>query len=61
MLPVLIGALAGYLVALPLGLVDFGDVRSAAWFAVPNFTLPDFGHPQTWVDASGAASRVSVQ
>ncbi|WP_043097975.1 uracil-xanthine permease family protein [Kallotenue papyrolyticum] len=48
MLPVLIGALSGYLIALVAGLVDFSPVAQAAWFAVPRFTLPDFSHPAAW-------------
>jgi uracil permease len=46
MLPVLIGALGGYLVALGFGLVDFTNVGTAAWLSAPNFSLPDFTHPQ---------------
>jgi uracil permease len=46
MIPVLLGALGGYLVALPLGLVSFAAVAQAPWLSVPNFTLPDFTHPQ---------------
>ncbi len=33
---VLIGLVAGYLVAIPLGMVDFGRVAGAAWFSVPS-------------------------
>ena len=33
---VLIGLVVGYLAAIPLGMVDFGRVASAAWFAVPS-------------------------
>lgn len=46
MIPILIGALGGYLVALPFGLIDFGPVGQAPWLSVPNFSLPDFTHPQ---------------
>ncbi len=42
MLPVLLGALVGYIVAMPLGLVDFQPVGEAAWVRVPNFTFPIF-------------------
>ncbi len=31
----LIGLVAGYLVAIPMGMVDFGRVGNAAWFALP--------------------------
>ena len=33
---VLLGVVAGYLLALPLGMVNFDAVGRAAWFAVPN-------------------------
>ncbi|MEN9935628.1 MAG: hypothetical protein RLZZ387_2207, partial [Chloroflexota bacterium] len=49
MLPVLIGAIGGYIVALALGMVNFSALASAPWFVVPAFTLPDFTHPQALV------------
>ncbi len=42
MLPILMGAIAGYLFALVLGQVDFTPVGEAAWLRVPAFTLPIF-------------------
>lgn len=48
MLPVLLGAITGYLVSIPMGLVNFAPVHEAAWFRVPNFSLPDFGNPDWW-------------
>jgi uracil permease len=42
LLPVLFGAITGYLVSLPLGLVDFSKVDQTAWLQLPNFTLPLF-------------------
>ena len=42
---VLIGAAIGYVVCIPLGLVDFGQVVAAEWFAFPQFFkfgVPDF-------------------
>ena len=42
LIPILCGLGAGYLVALPLGLVDFSPVREAPWLAVPNFVLPEW-------------------
>ncbi|MGQ9680970.1 MAG: uracil-xanthine permease family protein [Anaerolineae bacterium] len=45
MVPVLLGAVFGYLLSWALGIVDFSAVHSAAWFSVPKFTLPDFGNP----------------
>lgn len=48
MLPVLFGAIFGYLVAIPFGLVNFGNVVSAAWLEVPKFTFPAFDNPDAW-------------
>jgi uracil permease len=50
MLPVLLGAVAGYVVALIFfpGLVNFAPVREAAWLRIPAFTLPAFGDPKAW-------------
>lgn len=48
MLPILLGALAGYIVSLIFGIVDFGPVGEAAWVRWPNFTLPAFGDGRAW-------------
>ena len=45
LVPILTGLVAGYLVALPLGMVDFSRVAEANWFAIPPFTLPVFHLP----------------
>lgn len=42
MIPVLIGIVVGYIVAIPAGLVDFQPVIDAAWIGLPNITLPTF-------------------
>jgi uracil permease len=42
LVPILCGLVAGYLLALVLGLVDFAPVAAAPWFAVPAFTLPQW-------------------
>ncbi len=55
MLPILLGAIVGYLVAIPFGLVDFARVGSAAWIEVPRFTLPAFGDPRAWGSILGIA------
>lgn len=44
MLPILLGAITGYLVAIPLGLVDASTITVARVFAPPHITLPDFTH-----------------
>lgn len=45
LLPILAGLLAGYGVALGLGMVDFSEVANASWFAIPAFTRPEFHLP----------------
>ena len=41
-IPVLIGIVAGYLVAVPLGLVQFAPIVQAPLFDLPTFTAPRF-------------------
>lgn len=48
MLPILLGAIFGYLVSIPFGLVHFENVVSASWIAVPKFTFPAFNNPEAW-------------
>jgi uracil permease len=48
MLPILLGAIFGYLVAIPFGLVHFDTVAQAAWFELPKFTFPAFTNPDAW-------------
>ncbi len=48
MLPILFGAIVGYLVAALMGLVDFTRVAQAAWIEVPKITLPAFEKPEAW-------------
>jgi uracil permease len=48
MLPILFGAVFGYLVSIPFGLVHFENVASASWFELPKFTLPAFDNPEAW-------------
>ncbi|WP_417599104.1 uracil-xanthine permease family protein [Oceanospirillum sp.] len=42
LIPILAGVVAGYILALFMGLVSFTPVHEAAWFAVPSFTMPEF-------------------
>ncbi|MBT3755473.1 MAG: uracil-xanthine permease [Candidatus Cloacimonetes bacterium] len=42
MLPVLIALIAGYVLSIILGIVDFTVVKEAAWFGLPKFSLPVF-------------------
>lgn len=55
MLPILLGAIAGYIISLIFGIVDFSPVASAAWVRVPNFTLPAFGDGRAWAMAISVA------
>ena len=48
MLPILFGAIFGYLVSIPFGLVNFGPVADASWLALPKITFPAFGNAQAW-------------
>lgn len=48
MLPILLGAVVGYLISIPLGLVHFEAVTQAAWLRLPNVTLPAFENPAAW-------------
>ncbi len=41
-IPILIAVIAGYIAALFCGIVDFGEVAKAPFFALPNFQLPKF-------------------
>ncbi|MBN3495008.1 MULTISPECIES: uracil-xanthine permease family protein [Vibrio] len=40
--PILGGIIVGYALSLGYGIVDFEPVHKAAWFALPNFTTPEF-------------------
>lgn len=55
MLPILLGAIVGYIVAYLFGLVSFSAVATAPWFAVPPITLPAFTDPRAWSAIAGIA------
>lgn len=42
LVPILFGILVGYVVSIPMGLIDLTPVREAAWIAVPNFVFPEW-------------------
>jgi uracil permease len=42
LVPILVGLIVGYLLAMAFGIVNFDAVGQAAWFAVPAFTAPEF-------------------
>jgi putative pyrimidine permease RutG len=41
-LPILIGAIVGYIAAILMGKIDFTPVSKADWFGLPTFTTPTF-------------------
>ncbi|MGC9520530.1 MAG: uracil-xanthine permease family protein [Anaerolineae bacterium] len=55
LLPILLGAIFGYLVSIPFGLVDFTPFREAALFSLPRLTLPNFGDPRAWESVAAIA------
>lgn len=42
LIPIFIGIIAGYLVALAWGKIDYTAIREATWIMVPSFTVPQF-------------------
>ena len=42
LIPIFMGIVAGYLVAIAWGKVDFTPVVEARWIALPDFTVPEF-------------------
>jgi uracil permease len=48
MLPILFGAVVGWVVSLFFGLVDFNIIGQAAWLRLPAFTLPAVENPAAW-------------
>jgi len=55
MLPILFGAVVGYLVSIPLGLVNFASLQAAPWFQLPRITLPAFESPAAWASVFSIA------
>ncbi|MBR8534732.1 uracil-xanthine permease [Carboxylicivirga sediminis] len=42
LIPIFLGIVAGYVLSLILGKVDFTPIKDAAWFALPPFTMPEW-------------------
>ncbi len=59
LIPILIGATAGYLVSWWFGLVDLSGVSQAAWFSWPKFSLPAFTNPRA-AEAVAAIAVIAV-
>ena len=47
MLPILLGAIVGYIIAIPFGLVNFSVIGSSAFITPPHITFPVFNDPLT--------------
>jgi uracil permease len=48
MLPILFGAIVGYVVAALMGVVDFTPFVNESWVRFPHITLPAFENPAAW-------------
>lgn len=55
MLPILFGAIVGYIVSMGMGIVDYSKLAEAQWVQVPHFTLPAFTNPAAWSAVLGIA------
>ncbi len=42
LIPIFMGILVGYILALILGKIDFTPIKDAAWFSLPPFTAPEW-------------------
>ncbi|WP_461214758.1 solute carrier family 23 protein [Lacticaseibacillus sp. GG6-2] len=52
LLPILLGLVTGYLLAVIVGIVDFAPVQQAAWFSLPKFQIPGLTYrPKLYLDA----------
>ena len=47
MLPILLGAVVGYIIAIPFGLVNFASIGQTSLITVPHLTFPVFNDPLT--------------
>jgi len=48
MLPILFGAVVGYVVAAAFGFVDYSPIAKELWFRVPAVSFPAFTDPRAW-------------
>lgn len=55
MLPILLGAVVGYLAAWAMGIVTFDTVATANWLRMPPVTFPAFADPRAWGAVLGIA------
>ncbi len=55
MLPILFGAIVGYLTSVFFGQVDFSIIAKAEWVRMPAVTFPAFSDPNAWASVIGIA------
>ncbi len=55
MLPILLGAVAGYIVSIFFGLINWEIIAQAPLLRMPAITLPAFGDPNAWAAVTGIA------
>jgi uracil permease len=57
MLPILLGAIVGYLVAAIFfpGIMNYQPILESGWIEMPKFTFPAFGDPNSWSAITGIA------
>ena len=48
MLPILLGAIFGYVISIPFGFVNFEKVLTTDWIVAPHWTFPAFNNPDAW-------------
>ena len=59
LIPILLGAVVGYVLAAATGQVDFSALVNAPWFQVPKFSTPAFGDPRGW-SAVGTIAVIAI-
>ena len=59
-IPVLLGIVFGYIVAVFAGLVDFQPVIDAPWFSLPKFTIPFVTYTPHWNVAALAMVPIAI-
>lgn len=60
LIPILIGIVAGYLLSMALGMVNTAPVVDAAWFHLPEFSLPTFENMDAVIYAITMIAPISV-
>ncbi len=59
LIPILLGAIVGYLLSWIMGLIDFTSLTAASWVQAPKITLPAFGDPRAW-EAIAAIAIIAI-